>query len=93
MWLWLVGLGVIHTGIVYILLYSSYPQLPIAVIAAGAFLNPVAALLSDFLVFGRSITLMQAVGLVLILLAGLAVNLGWRFFSFSSLTTGAPQKP
>lgn len=79
MWGWLVGLGVIHTGIVYVLLYSSYPKLPITVIAAGAFLNPVAALLSDFVVFGRSITAMQGAGLVLILLAGLAVNLGWRF--------------
>ncbi|MBN9220916.1 MAG: DMT family transporter [Mesorhizobium sp.] len=83
MWGWLVGLGVIHTGVVYILLYSSYPRLPITVIAAGSFLNPVAALLSDFFVFGRSITAMQGAGLVLILLAGLAVNLGWPFvFAF-----------
>ena len=79
MWGWLIGLGVIHTGVVYILLYSSYPKLPITVIAAGSFLNPVAALLSDFFVFGRSITTMQGAGLALILLAGLAVNLGWPF--------------
>jgi len=89
MWSWLAGLGVIHTGIVYILLYSSYPKLPITVIAAGSFLNPVAALLSDFFVFGRSITLMQGAGLVLILLAGLAVNLGWPFV-FGSVRRLAP---
>ena len=89
MWGWLVGLGVIHTGIVYILLYSSYPKLPITVIAAGSFLNPVAALLSDFFVFGRSITILQGVGLVLILLAGLAVNLGWPFV-FGSVRKVAP---
>lgn len=77
MWGWLIGLGVIHTGIVYVLLYSAYPKLPTPVIAAGAFLNPAAALISDFLVFGRSITLLQGIGLALILIAGLAVNLRW----------------
>jgi len=78
-WGWLIGLGVIHTGFVYVLLYSAYPKVPIAGIAAAAFLNPAAALLSDFVVFGRSITMMQGVGLGLILLAGLGVNLGWPF--------------
>lgn|GEM_PF-3048519 len=75
--------------VVYILLYSSYPKLPITVIAAGSFLNPVAALLSDFFVFGRSITAMQGAGLILILLAGLAVNLGWPFL-FGSARKVAP---
>jgi drug/metabolite transporter (DMT)-like permease len=79
-WGWLIGLGIIHTGIVYVLLYSAYPKVPTTVIAAAAFLNPAAALLSDFLAFGRSITAMQGVGLILILLAGLGVNLGWPFF-------------
>lgn len=79
-WGWLIGLGIIHTGIVYVLLYSAYPKVPTTVIAAAAFLNPAAALLSDFLAFGRSITAMQSVGLLLILLAGLGVNLGWPFF-------------
>lgn len=81
MWAWLAGLGVIHTGIVYVLLYSAYPKLPTPVIAAGAFFNPAAALIADLVVFGRSITLVQGAGLVLILLAGLAVNLGWPLFS------------
>lgn len=78
-WLWLAGIGVVHTGIVYVLLYSAYPRLPTTAIAVLAFLNPVTALLADFLVYGRAISLSQAAGLVLILLAGLGVNLGWRF--------------
>jgi drug/metabolite transporter (DMT)-like permease len=89
-WGWLIGLGVIHTGVVYVLLYSAYPKVPTTVIAAASFLNPAAALLSDFLVFNRSITAMQAVGLVLILLAGLGVNLGWPL-SFGKLRA-SPQK-
>jgi drug/metabolite transporter (DMT)-like permease len=83
MWGWLAGLGLIHTGIVYVLLYSAYPKLPTPVIAAGAFFNPAAALITDLAVFGRSITLTQGAGLVLILLAGLAVNLGWPMLSGS----------
>ena len=83
MWGWLAGLGLIHTGIVYVLLYSAYPRLPTPVIAAGAFFNPAAALIADLAVFGRSITLTQGAGLVLILLAGLAVNLGWPLLSGS----------
>lgn len=78
-WLWLAGIGVVHTGIVYVLLYSAYPRLPTTAIAVLAFLNPATALLGDLLVYGRAITLLQAVGLVLILLAGLGVNLSWRF--------------
>lgn len=78
-WLWLAGIGVIHTGIVYVLFYASYPRLPTTAIAVLAFLNPATALLSDFVVFGRAITLLQAAGLALILLAGVGVNLGWRF--------------
>jgi drug/metabolite transporter (DMT)-like permease len=83
-WGWLVGIGVIHTCIVYVLLYTSYPKLSTAIIAAAAFLNPATALLSDFLVFGRSITAMQGAGLGLILLAGAAVNLGWPFLFIRS---------
>ncbi|MEX2746431.1 DMT family transporter [Rhizobium mongolense] len=77
-WGWLAGLGVIHTGIVYVLLYSNYPKVQTAVIAVCAFLNPAAALLSDYLVFGKSITLVQAAGVCFILLAGLGVTLSWK---------------
>lgn len=80
MWGWLIGLGIIHTGIVYVLLYSAYPKVSTTVIAAASFLNPAAALLADYLAFGRSITQIQGLGLALILLAGLGVNLGWPFF-------------
>lgn len=95
MWGWLLGLGVINTGVVYVLIYSAYSKLPIALIAAGSFLNPVVALACDFLVFHRSVTAMQAVGLVLILLAGLAVNLGWpfAFVAKRKLSTDLSQKP
>ncbi|RWK47481.1 DMT family transporter [Mesorhizobium sp.] len=77
-WGWLAGLGMIHTGLVYVLLYSNYPKVQTAVIAVCAFLNPAAALLCDYLVFGKSITLVQVAGVSFILLAGLGVTLSWK---------------
>lgn len=77
-WIWLAGIGIIHTGIVYVLLYAAYPRLPTTTIAVLAFLNPATALLGDLLVYGRSITPLQTLGLAFILLAGLGINLGWR---------------
>jgi drug/metabolite transporter (DMT)-like permease len=77
-WAWLVGLGVIHTCVMYILLYASYQKLPTAKIAVLSFVYPAVAILADFTVYGHHITLLQALGVPLIVVAGLGVNLGWR---------------
>jgi drug/metabolite transporter (DMT)-like permease len=79
-WGWLVGLGVIHTCVMYILLYSSYQKLPTAKIAVLSFVYPAVAILVDFTVYGHHISLIQALGVPLIAAAGLGVNLGWRAF-------------
>jgi drug/metabolite transporter (DMT)-like permease len=78
-WAWLVGLGVIHTGVVYVLLYASYPRLRTPVIAVCAFLSPAAALLCDLIVYDRAISLVQGAGLACITIAALGVNLDWPF--------------
>ncbi|MFJ4789511.1 DMT family transporter [Streptomyces sp. NPDC088794] len=77
-WAWLVGLGVIHTCLLYILLYASYQKLPTARIAVLSFVYPAVAILVDFTVYGHHISLLQALGIPLIVLAGLGVNLGWH---------------
>ena len=76
-WAWLAGLGVIHTCLMYILLYASYQKLPTARIAVLSFVYPAVAILVDFTVYGHHITLLQALGVPLIAAAGLGVNLGW----------------
>ncbi|MEU3252045.1 DMT family transporter [Streptomyces sp. NPDC006997] len=76
-WGWLVGLGVIHTCLLYILLYASYQKLPTARIAVLSFVYPAVAILVDLLVYGHRITALQALGIPLIVVAGLGVNLGW----------------
>ncbi|WP_107432925.1 DMT family transporter, partial [Streptomyces fradiae] len=78
-WGWLVGLGLIHTCLMYVLMYSSYQKLPTAKIAVLAFVYPAVAMLCDWAVYGHSISLLQALGIPLIVGASLGVNLGWTF--------------
>ncbi|AIR99851.1 DMT family transporter [Streptomyces glaucescens] len=75
-WGWLAGLGVIHTGLMYVLMYAAYAQLPTAKIAVLAFVYPAVAMVADWAVYGHHIGLVQALGVPLIVLASLRVTLG-----------------
>lgn len=69
-WGWLVGLGVLHTGLAYVLLYAGMARLPTARIAVLQFVYPGAAVLVDLLVYGRTLSPLQTAG---VLLMGLAL--------------------
>ena len=75
-WPWLVGIGLIHTGLVYALIYGALPGLATPVIAVLTFLYPASAVLVDGLVYGHFVDLAQAGGLALIVAASLGVTLG-----------------
>ncbi|MDT0446957.1 DMT family transporter [Streptomyces johnsoniae] len=77
-WAWLVGLGVIHTGVMYVLMYSSYQKLPTSKIAVLAFVYPAAAMICDWAVYGHHVSWTQALGIPLIVGASLGISLGWR---------------
>lgn len=77
-WFWLAGLGVVHSGVCYVLFYSAYPRLSVGTIAVLAFLYPLVALLLDYLVYGRALAPLQFAGVALIVLGTLGVNLQWR---------------
>jgi len=64
-WGWLAGLGVIHTGLAYVLLYAGMARLPTGRIALLQFVYPFAAVGVDWLVYGRSLTALQSAGMVL----------------------------
>lgn len=76
-WKWLISLGILHTGIAYVLLFSAYPRLRTPVIGVFAFIFPLVAILVDLLVYDKPIDLLQAAGLLLIMLGTLGVQLGW----------------
>ncbi|MER6349252.1 DMT family transporter [Streptomyces sp. NPDC001532] len=92
-WGWLAGLGVIHTCLLYILLYASYQKLPTARIAVLSFVYPAVAILVDLTVYGHHITLLQALGVPLIAAAGLGVNLGWPLLPASRRRTSRDDVP
>lgn len=76
-WPWLAGIGLIHTGLVYALIYGALPGLATPVIAVLTFLYPASAVVIDAVVYGRLVDPAQAAGLGLIVLASLGVTLGW----------------
>jgi drug/metabolite transporter (DMT)-like permease len=64
-WGWLAGLGVLHTGLAYVLLYGGMARLPAGRIAVLQFVYPVAAIGVDALVYGRALSVLQAAGVLL----------------------------
>lgn len=76
-WQWscLIILGVVHSAIMYILIYAAYQKLPTALIAILSYIYPVVAVLVDYLVFHRALSVLQMTGGVMILLSGLGGTL------------------
>jgi len=68
-WAWLIGLGVIHTGVAYVVLYAGMARLPTGRIAVLQFVYPGAAVLMDWAVYGRVLSLTQICGVALMGLA------------------------
>ncbi len=77
-WGLLITLGVVHTGIMYALLYSALQRLPTSATAALSFIYPIAAILVDYWAFGQKLHPSQFLGGGLILLAVAGVSFGWR---------------
>jgi len=80
-WSYLLILGVVHSCLMYILMYSAYKKLPISMIAILAFLYPAVAILVDFVVYDQSLTGYQWLGIIVILLSVAGLNLGWGLHS------------
>ena len=76
-WPILLTLGIVHTGIMYQLLYSAIQKLPTPITGSLSFIYPVVAIIVDNLVFGHSLNITQLAGGALILFAAAGNNLGW----------------
>lgn len=77
-WFFLISLGVLHTGVEYVLLYAAFQKLSMALIAILSFVYPVVAIALDYLVYGHLLSLEQLIGVALIAVATLGVRLGWK---------------
>ncbi|GBQ35289.1 DMT family transporter [Gluconacetobacter azotocaptans] len=77
-WGWLLGLGAVHTGLCYVLMYASYPRLTTSTIGTLSFIYPLVAIVSDWMVYGHRLTVAQITGALVIAVATLGSRLGWR---------------
>jgi len=73
-WAWLAGLGVIHTGLAYVVLYAGMARLTTSRIALLQFVYPAAAVVVDWLAYGRALSAVQLVGVGLMAVALLGVR-------------------
>lgn len=67
----LIMLGVVHTGIAYILYFNSIDVLPMHKVAILGYVEPVLSILIGTLVFGENMTLLGSIGAILILFSAL----------------------
>ena len=68
-WSCLVILGVVHTGLVFILLYGAIQKLPTQLTGALSFIYPVVAIFVDLIAFGHRLQVLQVIGAGAILIA------------------------
>ncbi|NWD63940.1 DMT family transporter [Pseudomonas sp. IPO3774] len=76
-WAALLTLGVVHTGLMYVLLYGAIQKLPTAITGALSFIYPIAAIFVDWIAFGHRLGWMQWLGVAAILLAAAGLQRGW----------------
>ena len=78
-WAVFATMGVVYTGLVYILLYGAIQKLPTYLAGALSFIYPVVAIAMDFVAFGQRLHATQVAGSVAILVAAAGMHLDWTF--------------
>ncbi|MDY0743871.1 DMT family transporter [Paucibacter sp. R3-3] len=73
-WGWLIGLGLLHTGLAYVLLYAGMARLSAAQVAVLQFVYPGGAVLVDWLVYGHALDTLQLAGVGLMAAALLSLR-------------------
>lgn len=68
-WAWLAGLGVLHTGLAYAVLFAGMARLALGRIAVLQFVYPLTAVLVDWCVYGKTLSTVQFAGVILMALA------------------------
>jgi drug/metabolite transporter (DMT)-like permease len=76
-WATLAVLGVVHTAVVFILLYRGIQKLPTHVTGALSFIYPVVAMVVDALAFGQRLQPSQIAGAAIVLFAAAGTTFGW----------------
>lgn len=77
-WSSLLILGLVHTGLMYNLMYTAFQRLSAGMIASLSFIYPIVAILVDFTFFHTTLSSTQMSGILLILAAVVANQRGWN---------------
>lgn len=80
-WSMLAVIGILQTGVAWVLVYAALPWVSTPMIAVLSFVNPLTAIFTDWLFFDRLIGPAQALGMALIVVGTLGVKLGWQPWS------------
>lgn len=70
-------MGVVYTGLVFVLLYGALQKLSTPVAGALSFIYPLVAIGVDHVVFGQRLGLLQLVGAAAILVSAAGMTFGW----------------
>lgn len=73
-WAWLAGLGVLHTGLAYAILFAGMARLTLGRIAVLQYVYPLTAIVLDWAVYGRALGAVQLAGVGLMAGALLVVK-------------------
>lgn len=90
-WGSLLTLGIVHTGLMYMLLYAAIQRLPTALVGALSYIYPVVAVVADVVVFSTRPQAVQLIGGAAIVLAAAGSTFGWRPWRRSG-AQAAPEK-
>lgn len=80
-WALILGLGVLGTGIAYLLYYFLIEKMGAVLASTSTYLPPVVALIMGYVFAGETITLMQSIGILVLLLGVACIQFGamvWR---------------
>ena len=88
-WVLLATMGLVHTGLMYILLYGAIQRLPTHLTGALSFIYPIASIVVDRLAFGHLLQPSQMIGMALIFAAVAGMNFGFRLWSLAR-TSSSP---
>ena len=72
-------MGVVYTGLVFVLLYGAIQKLPTHAVGALSFVYPIVAIGVDMVAFDHRLRPVQVAGAAAILVAAAGLNLGWSF--------------
>ncbi|MCP2260087.1 Threonine/homoserine efflux transporter RhtA [Streptoalloteichus tenebrarius] len=77
-WGWLALLGVVHTALMYVLMFASIGRLSTATVAVLSFLYPAVALVFDVVLYGHRVGVAEGAGMVAVLAAAVGHKLPAR---------------